>query len=229
MQCTSRRYLSFALPSILAIAMKSATAILLVEDSPGSKDPDFHKKLKAALVKVDQSGDPNIRRLYAAVVAAPGTISFREMTEDKTTWLNDGDSDRGHTEPTDGRPKYEGRRMPANATIFIPQSAVEPGSHRWNSGLLAHELVHALDFATGRYHRDYTVRERRATFIQNIWRHQVNSPLRTTYHGRFPTMDYQYASKQGTIADYAEYIFSREDFPKPPAETSPENPIGKKK
>ncbi len=229
MQSASKRCLFIALPLIAACAMKAATATLLVDDPPSPKNPEFYKKLQSALVKFEQSGDPTIQRLHAAVVASPGTINFREMTDDKTTWSSDGDRDRGHTEPTDGRPKREGRSKPVNATIFIPRSAVESGSPRWNSGLLAHELVHALDLTTGRYNRDYTVRERRATFIQNIWRHHVSSPLRTTYHGKFPTMDYQHASKQGTIAEYADYIFTRAYFPKPSAETSPDKFPGNKR
>lgn len=229
MQSTSTRRLLFVLPLVMAFTMKAATATLLVDDPPSPKNPEFYKKLHAALTKFEQSGDPNIQRLHAAVVAARGTINFREMTEDKTTWSSDGDSDRGHTEPTDGRPKREGRTKPVNATIFIPKSALESGGPRWNSGLLAHELVHALDLTTGRYNSDYTIRERRATFIQNIWRHHVSSPLRTTYHGKFPTMDYQYASKQGSIAEYADYIFTRADFPKRSTETPPEKFLGKKR
>ncbi len=32
--------------------------------------------------------------------------------------------------------------------------------------MLVHELVHALDLASGRYHRDSSVRERRVVFLQ---------------------------------------------------------------
>ncbi len=34
------------------------------------------------------------------------------------------------------------------------------------NGMLVHELVHALDLASGRYHRDSSVRERRVVFLQ---------------------------------------------------------------
>ena len=101
--------------------------------------------------------------------------------------------------------------------MFIPQTAVEIGSRRWGSGLLVHELVHALDLATGRYNRDYMVRERRATFMQNVWRHHVGAKLRASYHNQFATLDYQYAARQRSIADYATYIFNWADFPKAPA------------
>jgi len=94
--------------------------------------------------------------------------------------------------------------------------ALDPGGPRWRSGLLIHELVHALDLVTGRYNRDYSVRERRAVFMQNVWRLHVGSKLRVSYHGDFATLDYQYAARHGTITEYANYIFTRADFPKPP-------------
>jgi hypothetical protein len=139
------------------------------------------------------------------------------MTDDRSTWSNDGDPDRGHTEPADGRPKREGRTKPTDATVYIPLSALEPGASRWKSGLLVHELVHALDLATGRYNRDYTIRERRATFMQNLWRTHVGFKLRVSYHGRFATLDYQYASRHAAIDRYADFVFTRADFPKAPS------------
>ena len=205
-----------SLALVLSLSTLSADAIVTVDDPARSDNTDFNGKLKAALESLRKSEDPYIRQLHAAVVGAKGTIRFRQMTEDRSTWSNDGDPDRGHTEPTDGRPKKDGRTAPTDATVFIPQAALDPGSPRWNSGLLVHELVHGLDLTTGRYNSDYTVRERRATFIQNIWRKRVGSGLRVSYHGKFATLDYQYAAQHGTIPDYAKYIFTRPDFPKPP-------------
>ena len=218
MQPGTRRVLAALLPLILAIATKSANATVAVDAPAGSRNPDFQRKLLAALANLERSDEPYIRQLYSAVKAASGTVTFRQMTDDRATWSNDGDPDRGHTEPTDGRRKREGRTAPTDATIFIPKSAVELGGPRWNSGLLVHELVHTLDLTTGRYNRDYTIRERRATFIQNVWRHRVGSQLRVSYHGKFATLDYQYALEHGTIAQYADYVFTRADFPKVPPE-----------
>jgi len=194
-----------------------ASARLVVDGPAHAADPAFYRKLGAMLDSLARSNDAYIRRLHDAAAAAPGAIRFREMTDDPATWSSDGDPQRGHTEPDDGRPKREGRSAPTDATVYIPQAALEPGSPRWRSGLLVHELVHALDLASGRYNRDYTVRERRATFMQNLWRHDVGSRLRVSYHGRFATLDYQFASEHGEIAAYAGYIFARADFPKPPA------------
>ena len=201
---------------ILTVATESALAVLVVDGTAGSSKPRFYRDLRVALAILERSDELRIRQLYAAVVAAPGTITFRQMTDDRATWSNDGDPDRGHTEPADGRPKREGRKKPTNATIFVPQSAVEPASARWKSGLLVHELVHALDLASGRYNRDYTVRERRAVFVQNIWRRHVGYRLRVSYHGAFATLDYQFSSQGGAIAEYVNYIFTRDDFPAPP-------------
>lgn len=203
---------------IFALAADPAGAVLVADTPAGSANPRFYEKLRTALTILAKSEDPHIRQLHAAVVAAPGTISFRPITEDRATWHSDGDPNRGYAQPSDGRPKREGRSKPTNATIFLPQSAVEPGSSRWKSGLLVHELVHALDLASGRYNRDYKVRERRAVLVQNIWRHRAGFQLRVSYHEAFPTLDYQYASKRGTVAEYVNYIFTRADFPEAPPE-----------
>lgn len=205
-----------ALALLLALAAGRAGATLVVTAPAGAPDALFYRNLSAMLDSLAQSSDPVIRRLHDAAAAAPGAIRFREMTDDPATWSSDGDPQRGHTEPDDGRPKREGRSAPTDATVFVPPAALEVGSPRWRSGLLVHELVHALDLASGRYNRDYTVRERRATFMQNLWRHDVGSRLRTSYHGRFATLDYQVAAAHGTIAAYANEIFTGAGFPKPP-------------
>ncbi|MBI4526795.1 MAG: hypothetical protein HY695_23610 [Deltaproteobacteria bacterium] len=205
------------LPALmLIVATESALAVLAVDNATGPASPRFHRQLRTALALLERSDEPHIRLLYAAVVTAPGTITFRQMTDDRATWSRDGDPNRGHTQPSDSRPKRQGRTKPTNATIFIPESAVKPDSARWKGGLLVHELVHALDLASGRYNRDYTVRERRAVFVQNIWRHHVGYRLRVSYHGAFATMDYQFASERGAIAEYMNFILRRNDFPEPP-------------
>jgi hypothetical protein len=216
------RLIASALALILAVGAESAVAVLVVEGPAGSANPGFYDRLRAALGILERSDEPNMRRLHAAVAAAPGRIRFREMTDDPATWSSDGDPDRGHTEPDDGRPKREGRSRPTDATIFVPRSALEPGSARWKSGLLVHELVHALDLATGRYNRNYVLRERRAVFVQNLWRRHVGFRLRDSYHGKFPTLDYQFASQRGTVPEYLNYLYTRNDFPDPP----PPSPAG---
>jgi len=213
MPSRSKRLWPGALGLVLVCIAQAAVARLVVDDPAHAGDRAFQRQLGAMLDALARSNDATIRRLHDAAAAAPGTIRFREMTDDPATWSSDGDPQRGHTEPADGRPKREGRSAPTDAVVFVPRIALEVGSPRWRSGLLVHELVHALDLATGRYNRDYTVRERRATFMQNLWRHEVGARLRVSYHGRFATLDYQHAARQGAIAAYADHVFTRADFP----------------
>lgn len=190
-----------------------AAAADLITDPPANVNaPAFYANLRAALDELSRSGDPHIRQLYEAARNAPGPIRFRPMTGDRTTWNADGSRTRAHTEPDDGRPKREGRTRPVGATVFLPPAAVDPAKPR-HSGVLVHELTHAIDLAHGRYDRAAPVRERRAVFMQNLWRAGLGAPLRTSYHGRFPTLDYQEAARRGAIDAYAHDLFTRSGFP----------------
>jgi len=201
------------LPILIAgLSCPCADAALAVDGSG-----EFEDHVRAALATLAHGTDPIFRQLHEALLSAPGVITFRKMNDDTATWARGGDPDRGHTEPADGRPKREGRGSSTDAIVYIPLNAVQPGSERWRSGLFIHELVHALDLATGSYNPDYRIRERRAVFMQNAWRERSGFPLRASYHGSFPTLDYQYAKSLGITASYFEYIFGRSDFPNPPA------------
>ena len=184
-------------------------------DVEAGADPAFRTKVVATLAALERCEDAVIRRLHAAVLAAPAAITVRQITEDPATWHADGDRDRGHTDPADGRPKGKGRSTSTGAIVYIPVSAVQPGNPRWKSGLFVHELMHAVDLAYGRYHPDYTVRERRAVFVQNVWRARLGAALRATYHGRFPTVDYQEAARRMTLDAYVRALFAGADFPPP--------------
>jgi hypothetical protein len=70
-----------------------------------------------------------------------------------------------------------------------------------------------MDLACGRSHPDGAVRERRAVWIQNLWRDRLGQPLRTSYHGAFATLDYQFAARRGLQARYEERLFNANDFP----------------
>jgi hypothetical protein len=105
--------------------------------------------------------------------------------------------------------------------VFVPPNAVDPAnSHK--AGVFVHELTHAIDLAYGRYNKTATVRERRAVFMQNVWRARIGNTLRTSYHDSFPTLDYQEAVRKGAVDEYARYIFTRSDFPEPPAASAAE-------
>jgi hypothetical protein len=197
-----------------------AGAVLVFEPLPeaaGREHKVFYEQLRKAVSSLASSTDPHVRRLHAAAAAAPAKIRFRPITDDPGTWASDGDRDRGHTEPADGRPKREGRTRPTGAIIHLPPWGVDMASKRWGNGLLVHELVHALDLASGRYNPNNRVRERRAVFMANIWRDRIGHDLRTDYHGEFATLDYQEAKRQGRIDEYAGYLFARINFPVTPA------------
>lgn len=205
----------------IALLPAVATAGLVTDPPKGVNEPKFYENLRAMLDQVSKSGDPIIRELHEAAKNAPASIHFRPMTDDRSTWNSDGTRTRAHTEPDDKRPKGKGRDKPTSATVFVPPNAVDPtNSHK--SGVLVHELTHAIDLAYGRYNKDATVRERRAVFIQNVWRAKVGGLLRTSYHDRFPTFDYQEAVRKSAIDEYARYIFTRSDFSSPPAMTGSE-------
>jgi Effector protein len=201
---------------VCVLGMPTAHAAVEVDDAARSGNPGFYRQLDSALATLDKSGDPHIRHLLAGLRAAPGRITIRQMTGDPSTWSSKGDPDHGHTNPDDGRPKNSYRGAPTSAATFVPLSAIQPGHDQWRNGVLVHELVHALDLATGHWNSDTSVRERRATFMQNLWRRHVGTPLRESYHGRFATQDYQHAARQGTITEYVDYILTQSDFPKPP-------------
>jgi hypothetical protein len=205
---------------LLAILMSmwacGAAAGLVTEPPAAVDEPRFYEQLRAMLVELSRSEDPILRRLHETARASPAAIRVRPMTDDRSTWNSDGSRTRAHTEPDDRQPKSAGRDKPSDATIFLPPEAVEPGKGFWKSGTLVHELTHAIDLANGRYNPAVAIRERRATFMQNVWRGHTGAALRTSYHGRFPTLDYQEALRRGALEEYARYIFTRSDFPGPP-------------
>ena len=112
----------------------------------------------------------------------------------------------------DNLSKRYGRDKPTPTIIFINPDRIDPEHRSYRNGTLAHEFVHALDLAYGRYHRDYEVRERRAVFVQNIWRDLQEYKLRKSYHGRFPTREYQAARRNGTIQNILDRIFTGNTF-----------------
>lgn len=204
----------------LVLSIRPAAAVLVLTPPPEASDPQhkaFYANLAEAIQAVAKHDDPILRKLHAEAVAAPATIVFRPITDDRTTWASDGDRERGHTERADRRKKRQGASHPVGATIYLPPWAVEKSNRRFGSGTLVHEMTHALDLAAGRYSPVAALRERRAVFIANIWREHAGYRLRGSYHGQFPTPDYQAAKQAGRIADYAAYVFTRADFPDIPA------------
>ena len=83
----------------------------------------------------------------------------------------------------------------------------------YSSGTLIHELVHAHDLAYGQYSGDYSIREKRAIFFQNIWRHLQARKFRSHYHRRFKTVEFQEALNSKTVEEFVSYFFSYDDIP----------------
>lgn len=207
----------WALALALFALARPGLAELVTDAPPGSSDTRFHQRLTEAVAALARSPEPLLRELHAAVMASRGKIIVRPLTDDPATWSSDGDRSRAHTEPADGKPKRLGRSQPTDAIVYLNPEAVEEGRSYWKGGVLVHELVHALDLSSGRYNPDNRVRERRAVFIQNLWRDRAGHPLRESYHGYFPTPDYQIAVKRGEVAQLGRHLFTGPDFPAQPA------------
>lgn len=154
-----------------------------------------------------------LRDLYSSYEKAKDKIRIELITDDPKTWHKSGQQSRSHCEPGDGKPKSLGRSSATSAIIYVHPDRVNPKHKSYESGVLTHELVHALDLAYGRYHSDGKVRERRAVFFQNVWRDHIGYKLRENYHGRFSTTDYQKAKSTNKIKDYVQWILSQNGLP----------------
>jgi hypothetical protein len=179
-------------------------------------DEHFRTAVAAQIEALRTDDLPVMRKLVEAVSTCPAVVEVRSITGDRTTWHPDGNPTRGHTDPTDGKPKRQGRDRPTDAWLYIPASAVQRNSRLWTSGVFVHELTHAMDLVCGRYHPDGPVRERRAVWVQNAWRHRLGQmALRSNYHGQFATTDFQDALRERRLEDYERFLFTRSDFPPP--------------
>jgi hypothetical protein len=174
---------------------------------------NFHDNVRSNFHEMEE--DTYLRQIWLAAKNAPVSIIITPMTDNPETWNRDGSRTRSHADPLDNLPKRYGREKSTPAVIFINPNRIDPKHRTYGRGTLAHEFVHAIDLAYGRYHPDYKVRERRAVFVQNIWRDLQNYRLRKSYHGRFATLEYQSAKKNQTIQDNLDYIFTGNTFPGP--------------
>lgn len=198
---------------LLLLSAQAQTEISVA--TPGPWHLRFKVQAIQAMTALESSPDEPIRRLHSAVVDSPMPILIHPITKDRATWHEDGDRSRAHTEPALWRKngRGEARDRPVGSIVYLPAEAVDPRSSLWRNGVLVHELVHAMDLAYGRYHSDYRIRERRAVALQNIWRARHGHPLRTTYHRRFPTRDYQDALRGRTLERLMHHLFQRADLP----------------
>ena len=156
---------------------------------------------------------PHTRRLIDALANSSQRIKIVPITSDPSTWHPAGDPERSHTRVAKGQSKAKKRQRPVDAIIYVNVKRITPSHKSYSRGTLMHELVHALDLASGRYHDDYVIREKRAVFFQNIWRMWHSSRLRKHYHQKFKTLEYQQALDAGLINEFVEYFFKYNDLP----------------
>ncbi len=198
----------YAILLLFIVAYSSCMKAALVIDGPD----DFIKKVNANLSEAKGSSI-HLSRLIQNVINSSSTITIKPITNNKSTWHKSGKKSRSHTEALDNESRGTARSDATNSIIFINKNRITKTHKTYNSGTLIHEIVHASDLANGKYHSSYPVREKRAIFFQNIWRNTHSTKLRTNYHGRFETIEYQSAKKTGTLKEFVQYYFAHSDIP----------------
>lgn len=186
----------------------SSNAIVI----PAGEDPAFNNRVRSYLAEAKQKS-PYLNDLIRAAETAPNVIYVYPITDDKSTWHYRGDRTISHTDPRDSKPRGAARNTPTDSYIFINLERIDPNNRTFGRGTLIHEFVHAMDLAMGQYNSDYTIREKRAVFFENIWRESQNYNLRTSYSGRFPTREYQNEKTSNRIEQFIAHYHSSNDVP----------------
>lgn len=174
---------------------------------------DFKSKVNINLSEAKNSS-PYLSQLINSIQRSSSTITIQPITNDRSTWHKSGVKSRSHTKAVDNKSRGAERNTKTNSIIYINQNRVNQAHKSYDSGTLIHELVHAHDLAYGKYNGSYPIREKRAVFFQNIWRDTHLKTLRTDYHGRFETKEYQKAKQAGKLNQFVNYYFAHNDIPK---------------
>lgn len=156
---------------------------------------------------------PHLNRLLHKARFSSARIWIRPISENPASWHSDGDRSRSHTRALDQKKRGASRGQYTDSVIYINPERIQLSSPSYAGGTLIHELVHAVDLASGRYHDDYRIREKRAVFFQNIWRNSQGKSLRRHYHNRFATLEYQQHALGNSIQSFVDYYFSLNDIP----------------
>lgn len=173
---------------------------------------DFKRKVKTNLSEAEGSS-AYLVKLIQSIKRSSSTITIKPITNDQSTWHKSGKKSRSHTKALDNKSRGAERNTATNSIIYINTNRITRTHKTYNSGTLIHEIVHASDLANGKYHSSYSIREKRAVFFQNIWRNTHSKKLRTDYHGRFETNEYQEAKKAGKLVQFVKYYFAYNDIP----------------
>lgn len=173
---------------------------------------EFKKQVKANIFEAE-IGSGYLKELLYRIKKSPSIITVRAISNDQSTWHSSGKKSRSHTKPLDGKARGAQRNKPTDSVIYINKNRITRSHKTYASGTLIHELVHAWDLANGSYHGDYPIREKRAVFFQNIWRSKHSKALRTNYHNRFETNEYQKSIKKGKLKLLVKYFLAHNDLP----------------
>lgn len=173
---------------------------------------DFKRKVNANLSDA-KSSSIHLAKLIQNIKNSSSTITIKSITNDQSTWHKSGKKSRSHTKALDSKSRSAARNTSTNSIIFINPNRITKTHKTYNSGTLIHEIAHASDLANGKYHDNYPIREKRAVFFQNIWRNAHSKKLRTDYHGRFETVEYQNAKKLRKLKQFVNYYFAHNDIP----------------
>lgn len=190
----------------IVIISKNLSAEIIIKGSS-----EFKSKVNSHLAEAKNSS-PYIYKIIDALETSSAKTTISPITDDKSTWHRSGKKSRSHTKPLDSRSRGAERNTPTNSIIYINVNRITRAHRTYKSGTLVHELVHAYDLAAGLYHNDYSIREKRAVFFQNIWRDKKGKSLRTNYHDRFDTLEYQNSKKQGVMERFVEYYFNHNNL-----------------
>lgn len=194
---------------VIAMFIFPSTSFGLIEVSGMDK---FERKVHRYLAR-GKKVSVHTRELIEALERSPMVLRIKPITSDPDTWHRNGDPTRSHTRRLRARSGKKKKHHTVGAVIHINEKRVSRSNGSYTRGTLIHELVHALDLVSGRYHDDVVIREKRAVFFQNIWRQAHDKALRTHYHSKFDTLEYQQAADRGEISRFVDYYFKYNDLP----------------
>lgn len=163
---------------------------------------EFYRNVITGLLAM-RDKSPYLAQLLKAAQHAPFPIALRPSMEDPATFAG-GEPYRPHAEAAGPRAVGPGGVIGYPAAIYLTLANVNPYWSESKRGMLPHELVHGVDLVYGRLHPDRLVRERRAVFMENVWRDVHGWPICERYFdgkiASFETLEYRRAKKQGATA-----------------------------
>lgn len=158
---------------------------------------------------------PHLAQLLKAAQEAPFPITLHPLMEDPKTYFR-GQPYRAHAGPAGPPSRSWGGVIGYPTSIYLTLANVNPYWSESKRGMLTHELVHAVDLAYGRMHPDRLVSERRAVFMENLWRDLHGWVIAEWYYDSksemFETLEYSRAKSQGVVARCVEQILTVSSF-----------------